>query len=173
MKSFYQWKEEKYTCEKLVKACQEYFSDNLNEGMQTARYSVEVNYRTTGDEALEGFAKICLGFVSAALKNYGYHTKQVFSEKPVRLLVNTRNWDDGSWCGVITWNPEHHCFIISKGFYNKDRKTVSVQTSKKCAGNSAADVAKELHNTIHHLKSQPDKHKEPLKPVSLKRGPKS
>jgi hypothetical protein len=173
LKSLKEWQEGiNSTCENIVNMMKDLFSDNVSEGSQTARYSVEVNYRTTGDEALESFAKICLGYISAALKNYGFHTKQVVGEKPLRLLVSTRNWDDGEWCGLVTWNPDHNCFVISKGFYNKDRNTVSIQTSKKCQGNSAAEVAKELHNTIHHLKGLPDKHQEKLKSVSLKRGPK-
>lgn len=178
LKNFNDWKEKNYptkniTCEDFSYICKEYFSNNLMcEGVQTARYSVEVNYRTNKDEALEGFAKITLGFVSAALKNYGFHTKHVFTEKPLRLLVSSRNWDDGEWVGCVTWNPDHNCFIISKGFYNKDRKTISIQNNKKCDGSSAADIAKALHNTMHHLKSEPDRHMDKLKPSHLKRGPK-
>lgn len=155
-----------------MKTMQEYKNSELVESVQTSRYSVEVNYRTNGDEALEGFAKICLGYISAALKNHGYHTKHVFSEKPLRLLISSRNWDDGEWAGVVTWHPDHKCFVISKGFYNRERKTVAIQSSSKCTGNSAADVAKELINTMHQLKGQPDRQTEKLKPVPLKRGPK-
>lgn len=194
MKNFQDWRElqsvdntTKIQREDFLKVCQQYFSatlkggmkthyeyinQNLIEAVETSRYSVEVNYRTKTDEALEGFAKICLGYVSAALKNHGYHTKHVFNEKPVRLLVSSRNWDDGEWTGVITWNPSHNCFVISKGFYNKDRRTVSIQSSQKCSGDSAADLTKELHNMMHHLKDQPDKHMPKMKPVPLKRGPK-
>ena len=57
----------------------EYLQENLTEAVETSRYAVEVNYRTTSKEALEGYAKICLGYVSAALKNHGYHTKHVFA----------------------------------------------------------------------------------------------
>lgn len=173
--------------EKFLHICQEYFAttlrgsmkthheyleENLVESVETSRYAIEVNYRTTPKESLESFAKICLGYVSAALKNHGYHTKHVFTEKPLRLLVSSRNWDNGEICGVITWNTEHNCFVISKGFYNKDRRTVSVQNSKKCSGDSAADVTKELHNLMHYSKGQPDRHVEKMKPVPLKRGPK-
>lgn len=196
MKKFNEWRDERNVeqhAEKLVsrddfvRICEEYFASNLRGGMithheylkenlteavETSRYSVEVNYRTTSKEALEGYAKICLGYVSAALKNHGYHTKHVFTEKPFRLLVSSRNWDDGEWTGVVTWSVEHNCFVISKGFYNKDRRTVSIQSSQKCAGDSAADVTKELHNTMHHLKGQPDRHVDKMKPVPLKRGPK-
>lgn len=194
MKQFQEWRKQKtfddtksLPREEFLKVCEKYFgatlrgdlkthheflNSNLVEAVETSRYSIEVNYRTKTDEALEGFAKICLGYVSAALKNQGYHTKHVFDEKPLRLLVSSRNWDDGEWAGVITWNSEHACFVISKGFYNKDRKTVSIQSSKKCSGDSAADLAKELHNMMHHLKDEPDRHLPKLKPVPLKRGPK-
>lgn len=155
-----------------MKTHHEFLNKNINEAVETSRYSVEVNYRTTSKEALEGFAKICLGYVSAALKNHGYHTKHVFNEKPIRLLVSSRNWDDGEWTGIIVWNHEHNCFVISKGFYNKERKTVAIQSSQKCSGDSAAEVTRELHNMMHHLKDQPDRHLEKMKPVNLKPGPK-
>ena len=144
----------------------------LHETAQATRYSVEINYRTTTEEVLEANAKITLGYVSAALKAANLHCKQVFDAKPVRLLVSTRNWDDGEWIAMASWNPKLACFVISKGFYNKDRKTVSVQGSHKCEGTSAADITKELRNLMHHLKDKPDRHKEKLKPVPLKRGPK-
>jgi hypothetical protein len=196
MKTIHEWlgeqradhlTEVKVSREEFLRICLEYFGavlrgnmktyhehrqENLTEAAQTSRYAVEVNYRTTAKEALEGFAKICLGYVSAALKNHGYHTKHVFTEKPLRLLVSSRNWDDGEWAGVITWHPDHNCFVISKGFYNKERRSVSIQSSKKCDGDSAADVTRELHNAMHQLKQQPDRHVEKMKPVPLKRGPK-
>ena len=196
MKTFSTWRDEKnidkyqqkhVDKEGFLKVCLEYFGATLRgnmktiqehkdntlvEAVETSRYSVEVNYRTTGDEAVEGFAKICLGYISAAMKNHGYHTKHVFTEKPLRLLVSSRNWDDGEWDGVVTWHPDQKCFVISKGFYNRERKTVSIQHSTKCTGNSAAEITKELVNTMHHLKGQPDRHTEKLKPVPLKRGPK-
>jgi hypothetical protein len=196
MKKFADWRKsqnidefklEELNREDFLKVCLEYFKStlcgemktlhqfkeqNLVEAVETSRYSIDVNYRTTGDEALEGFAKICLGYISASMKNHGFHTKHVFSEKPLRLLVSSRNWDDGEWTGCVTWNPEHKCFIISKGFYNRDRQTISIQQSSKCSGNSASEITKELINTMHHLKGQPDRHIEKLKPVPLKRGPK-
>lgn len=155
-----------------MKSYFEFKNNQITESVESSRYAIEVNYRTTGKEALEGFAKICLGYVSAALKNHGFHTKHVFTEKPLRLLVSTRNWDDGEWTGLVTWNPDHNCFVLSKGFYNKERRTISVQQSKRCGGDSAAEVTKELHNMMHHLKAQPDRHQSHLHPVPLKRGPK-
>jgi len=58
------------------------FNDNLNEGSQNYRYSVEVNFDTTKDDCLLSYAKIMLGYISAAMKKMNYHVKLVFSEKP-------------------------------------------------------------------------------------------
>ena len=142
-----------------------------NEASQNSRYSIQVDYRTNTDDVLQSFAKLILGYVSAGLKKIGFHTKHVFEEKPYRLLVSSRNWDDGEWTGVISWSDKEKCFLISKGFYNKERKTVSVQSTKKCA-DTASEIVKEIKNMMHHLKNQPDKHIEKFKPVPLKRGPK-
>ena len=155
-----------------MKTVQEFRNENLVEAAEHSRYSVEVSYRTTANDALEGFAKICLGYISAALKNAGYHTKHVYTEKPLRLLVSSRNWDNGEWVGCITWHPEHKCFVLSKGTYNRDRNTVSISKSEKCSGSSASEISKEMINTMHQLKQEPDKHQEKLKPALLKRGPK-
>lgn len=143
----------------------------ISEGSQTSRYSIAVDYRTDTEDVLEAFAKLVLGYVSAGLKKMGFHTKHVYEEKPLRLMVSSRNWDDGEWVGLVSWSDKERCFLISKGFYNKDRRTVSVQSTKRCA-DSASEIAKELSNTMRHLKDQPDRHHEKLKPVSLKRGPK-
>lgn len=148
-------------------------ADELNESSNATRYSIEVNFRSKPDEVLDGFAKIALGYVSAGLKQHNFHIKHVYGENPVRILVSSRNWDDGEWVGVVSWNPEHKCFIVSKGFYNKDRKTISVQSSEKCKGENAFEITKHIYNMMHELKGKPDRHMEKLKPVPLKRGPKS
>jgi len=148
-------------------------NQSFMEGAEASRYSIEVNYRTSMKDAQEGHAKIVLGYVSAALKAHGYHVKMVFTEKPMRVLVSSRNWDDGEWTGMISYNPDHNCFILSKGFFNRERKTVSVQKSEKCKGSSGAELANDLRNMMHSLKNTPDAHQEKLKPVPLKRGPKS
>lgn len=153
-------------------ACKDEPDEVLLEGAEATRYSVEVNYRTNLKDSEEAFAKICLGYVSAALKNSGYHVKLVFDEKPLRILVSSRNWDDGEWVGVVSFNPAHHSFVMSRGFYNRDRKTVSVNDSKVVKGTAASDIAAELRNMMNHLKGVPDRHLEKLKPVPLKRGPK-
>lgn len=145
----------------------------LAEAADSTRYSVEVNFRTTSEESLEAFAKIALGYVSAGLKQHNFHVKHVYTEKPIRILVSSRNWDDGEWVVLVSWNPEHKCFVCSKGFYNKDRRTVSVHSSEKCSADNAAEITKQVYNLMHHLKTQPDRHQEKLKPVPLKRGPKS
>jgi hypothetical protein len=115
-----------------------------------------------------------LGYVSAALKQNGYHIKQVFDQKPLRIVVSTRNWDDGEWVGIVTFNPqlEGGCFIISKGFYNKERKSASIQSNEKCSGTDAAEITKNLRNIMHAFKNSPDRQQEKLKAISLKRGPK-
>jgi hypothetical protein len=147
----------------------------IEEATTATRYSIEVNYRSKIKEVAESFAKIALGYVSAAMKGHDYHVKHVYDETPIRILVSSRNWDDGEWVGVVTFNSDHEggCFVISKGYYNKNRRTVSVQSNSKCKGDSAADIAKELHNMMHSLKGKPGRHQDKLKPVPLKRGPKS
>ena len=149
----------------------EWMEKRLNE---STRYSVEVNYRTKTDEVLEGFAKIALGYVSAALKKQGYHVRQIFDEKPMRIIVSSRNWDDGEWVGLISYRlkDDSGCFVMSNGFYNKDRKTVSIQRSEKCKNDTPADMTKDLVNMMHGLRKRPDQHREKLKRVPLKRGPK-
>lgn len=142
----------------------------INEG--TTRYSVEVNFRTKSQEVLQGFAKLALGYVSAAVKKQNYHVKQILDEKPMRIIVSSRNWDDGEWVGMISFNADDNCFVISNGFYNKDRKTVSVQRSDKCKNDTPSELTKSLLNMMHSLKDRPDRHQEKLNPVHLKRGPK-
>lgn len=143
---------------------------NLTEA--DTRYSVEVNYRTRIDEVLKNAAKIVLGYASAGLKKSDYHVKQVFEETPLRILVSSRNWDDGEWVGVVSWNSNENCYIVSRGFYNKDRKSVSIQQSKKCEAENASDIVREVQNLMYSLKDMPDKHVEKLKRVPHKRGPK-
>ena len=112
---------------------------------KATRYSVEVSYRSKAKEAMEAFAKIALGYVSASMKKNDYHVKHVFDEKPMRILISSRNWDDGEWVGVVHFNPDHDggCFVISKSYYNKIRKTVSLKGSKKCDGDSASEIVKD------------------------------
>jgi len=147
--------------------------DVIKESVDSTRYSIGINYRTTKDEALEAYAKIVLGFVSASMKQHNYHTKHVYSEKPLRLLVASRNWDSGEWVGCVTWNQDSECFIISSGYWNKERRSISIQKSEKCKDSSANEISKTLYNLMNDLKNKPDNYKEKLKPVSLKRGPKS
>jgi hypothetical protein len=143
--------------------------EKLNEG--DTRYSVEVNFRTKTDEVLKSAAKITLGYVSAALKKSDFHVKQVFEENPLRILVSSRNWDDGEWVGVVSWNPNKMCYIISKGFYNKNRKSVSIQKSENCDAENASEIFKKIKQMMHDLKDKPDRKTEKLKKVPLKRGP--
>lgn len=139
---------------------------------EEGRYSIDTNFRTTVDDALESYAKISLGYVSAAMKKLGFHIKQIYNEKPLRVMVSSRNWDDGEWVAMVSWNPHHKCFFVSKGFYNKDRKSISIQSTDRCKEESASEITKKIRNIMHSLRSKPDRHNPKLKSVPLKRGPK-
>lgn len=136
------------------------------------RYSIEINFRSRTDEVLKAAAKITLGYASAALKKADFHVKQIFEQEPYRIMVSNRNWDDGEWVCLVSWNPKERCYVISKGFFNKDRKTVSVQGSQRCDADNAAEIANAAKNMMHSLKDKPDRHIQKLKKVPLKRGPK-
>jgi hypothetical protein len=73
---------------------------------------------------------------------------------------------------MIHYRASESCFVASNGFYSKDRKTVSVQRSEKCSDDTPSEMTRSLLNMMHKLKGEPDRHKEKLKPVLLKRGPK-
>lgn len=168
-KKFKEWMEEREFLENKS------FSEMVSESVApTTRYSIEVNFRTDPKETLNAFAKICLGYVSAAMKQRDYRVKAVFTKEPYRIIISSRNWDDGEWTGMVYFLPEHEhgTFMIAKGFYNHKSQTISIQTRKKCDGDSAAEITKELVNMMHDLKNKPDRHADKLKPVLLKRGPK-
>jgi hypothetical protein len=149
-------------------------NDMVNESAQNTRYSVEVNYKTSKDQILSNYAKIVLGYVSAALKKADYHVKMVFSEKPLRVLASVRNWDDGGWVGIISFNEKLQMFVISKGYYNKDKKTVHVTKSEKHEDEeSAASLTANLKKMMDNIKHEPDRQEEKLKGINLKRGPKT
>lgn len=140
----------------------------------SSRYSVEVNYKSSTKDILKGFAKISLSYISAGLKQHGYHVKRILEQEPFRVIVSSRNWDDGEWVGMVHFNPnvEGGCFIISKGFYKKQNKTISIQSSQKCKYDNPADIVRELKSTMDELKNKKDLHVEKLKSVKMKRGPK-
>ena len=146
----------------------------LQEATTASRYAVDVNYRTQTKEVAKAFAKIALGYVSAALKQNGYHTKHVYDVDPVRLMVSSRNWDDGEWIVEVHFHPDYEggSFVVCKGFYNKDRKSANIVSSKKSEGTSAASITTEIRQVLNELKGQPDRHLEKLRPVKLKTGPK-
>jgi hypothetical protein len=138
-----------------------------------SRYSVEVNYRTSKKEVLDSWAKLVLGFVSAALQREGYHVKHIYTEKPFRILVSTNNWDDGAWTCVLLYNPEKECFVVSSGFWNKDRRTISIQRdTDKCAEDTASGLVQRLLNFMYELKKREPRRINTLKPAPMKRGPK-
>lgn len=105
-------------------------SQHFNEGSQNSRYSVEVNFDTIKSDCLISYAKIILGYISAAMKKMNYHVKMVFSAKPLRVIIASRNWDDGEWVGMVSYNEEKDYFTISKGFYNKLNKSVAIQETQ-------------------------------------------
>lgn len=137
------------------------------------RYSVEVNFRTDIKEALDHFAKLVLGYVMAAMKQHNYHVKHVYSAKPFRILISTRQWDDGEWVGILTYHEEHRCFVFTPGVYSKMRGNASFKpnASVKCVGTSASEVTRELLNKMSELKKKPLRDGEKLNPVQKKRGP--
>lgn len=141
----------------------------------STRYSVEVNFRTNLKEAMDHFSKLVLGYVMAALKQHNYHVKHVYTVKPYRILISTRQWDDGEWVGIVTYNEEHNCFIFTPGVYSKMRGTASYSQdgSKKCVGTSAAEITKEVLNHMEEVKKRPLRDGERLKPINRKRGPSS
>lgn len=145
----------------------------IREAVETSRYAVDVNYKTTMDDVNFGFAKIALGYVSAALKRMGYHVKLVFTEKPLRVIVSSRNWDDGEWVGMICYNAQLGYFILSKGHYNRMKKSVNVVQSEKIDGKpSGSDLAVKLKEKMASVENLPPKKNLDIR-INLKRGPKS
>ena len=144
----------------------------INEAAEETRYSVGVNYRTSPDEVLDVYAKISLGYVSAAIKNYGYHTKHVYTETPYRLLISSGDWSDGEWVGVVSWDHKNKCFVISSGFYKKMTKTVSIVKTDACRYDTASKIAQEVYSIMKSLEDKPDRKTIELKPAKKKTGPK-
>lgn len=139
---------------------------------QHSRYSVEVNYRTELSEVTDAFAKLVLGYVSAAIKNCGYHCKILLNTKPYRVLACVRNWDDGEWVSLAVFDHKKHQFIMAEGSYNKVKKTVTIAKSEKSDHKSASDIVREMRNTLERLKKTDPIRSSALKPVKLKTGPK-
>lgn len=72
---------------------------------------------------------------------------------------------------MAVFDHNKNCFHTARGTYNKDRKTVSIQSSKSCNAKSAAEVVKEMRNLMEELKRTPVLSNY-LEPADLKRGPK-
>lgn len=161
--------------EELANIFVEYYGKKhslLNEKVEAARYAVEVDFTTTMDEADHGFAKIALGYVSSCLKKLGYHCRLVFTEKPLRVIVSSRNWDDGEWVGMISYNQHLGMFVLSKGYYNKLDKSVSVQHKMQLdKPYSGQAMAEKLRNMMMDLKKEKPR-TTPSVTINLKRGPK-
>jgi hypothetical protein len=118
-----------------------------------------------------------LGYVSAGLKNCGYHCKTVFKAKPFRVLVGSRDWDHGEWICAVTFNETNKQFLISEGYYNKPKKTISIESSRIAEGDCAVDLVKEVRHVMEKLKRTepirtPEyklKVKKPSKNIKIKR----
>ena len=166
----------KVSPEELAQVFSEYYNKKhslLNEKVEASRYAVEVDFKTTADEANFGFAKIALGYVSSCLKKMGYHVKLVFTEKPLRVIVSSRNWDDGEWVGIISYNSQYNTFVLSKGNFNKSDKTVSLKSStymqKPFSGKNLSEKLKSMMDDLKKEKNV----KKPEIVINLKRGPKT
>ena len=95
------------------------------------------------------------------------------TESPLRIIVSSRNWDDNEWVGMISYNNNLGFFILSKGYYNRIKKTVTVMHSEKIIGpESASNMAEKLKKEMDTLKDAPDRKRAEIK-IDLKRGPKS
>lgn len=129
-------------------------SDLLSEN-KVSRYSVEVNYRTNLKEVVDGFARLSLTFISAALKNSQYHIKIVLTEKPYRIIISERNFQDGEYACVVQFSETLNCFTISTGFFNRIKKTVNIQNTIKAKGMSASEVSTEVLEIMHKLEKEP------------------
>lgn len=170
METFIEWCVDRDNLAYLVKIVE---SIPLNEA-DSSHYSIEVNYRTTKKQMLDAYAKLVLGYVSAAMKRNGYHVKHVYQDNPIRILVATRNWDDGEWIATVIYNPQQLAFVLSSGYWNKDRRTVSIHdpATKKLDVDDAAGIVNQLINYMYELKNKERRKVNTLKPAPMKRGPK-
>lgn len=124
----------------------------LNEYADTSRYSIEVNFKTSPEEVLEAYAKISLGYVSSAIKKLGFHTKHVYTESPIRLMISSGKWEEGEKIIIVSWDKSNKCFALSNGLYNKTKKTVSIKKVEKCQGKDAAEIYGEVFNKLQEVK---------------------
>lgn len=146
------------------------FQELLSE-TSTNRYSVEVNYRSTLPQVVDGFVQLVLGYISAAMKQANYHVKTILKEEPYRIIISARNFQDGEWVTLVAFNKEHNCFTISKGFFNRSRDTVTVQQTDRCDGQSAAEIYRALMNRMSTIQHEKPHHVGDLKPVKKQTGP--
>jgi hypothetical protein len=137
-----------------------------------SRYSIEVNFRTHWGEAKDHFVKLALGYVMAYLKQNGYHVKHVYTVKPYRILVSTKQWEDGEWVGIVSFNEKADKFVFTEGVYYKVRGTCSEVKSHWLEGKSAADIGRDVLGRMAELKKRDPRGGPKLNPGSLKRGPK-
>ena len=137
-----------------------------------SRYSIPVDYRTGKSEVMENFARMVLGFVSSAMKGIGYHVKNLYNDNPYRIIISSRNWDDGEWCGCLLFDLKKNKFVIAEGHYNKDKRTVSIKKASNTDKHTGSDLYKEMKELMDRLKRM--KGRQSLQGVNnKKRGPKS
>jgi len=71
---------------------------------------------------------------------------------------------------MITYNQDHNFFILSKGTYNKLKKTVTINSKEKIDGTiSSYHMVNKIKKDVEEMKNQVLKKNDDLK----KRGPKS
>ena len=87
-------------------------------------------------------------------------------------MISTRNFDDGEIVAIACFDHKNLNWVLAQGYYNKDRKTVSIQKSSKCTETSSAELVKKLRNLMEILKKETPRGSNSLKSANLKRGPK-
>lgn len=138
------------------------------------RFAVDINYGTDMGEVIDHYSQLCLGYLKKAFNNHGFPVKQVYSVKPYRLIISTRQWQDREWVGIVNFDEPTSSFVWHEGLYDKGRKTAGIPdgASKKLSGKSAAALFDEIMPLLRALKDKPLRYGENLKPALRKRGPK-
>jgi len=138
---------------------------------QSSRYSVQIDFQTTAEKAHDDFAKLVLGFLSAALKAKNFQVKKVFEKEPIRIVVSSRNFQEGEIIAVVSHHNDDSCFVYTKCYYNKDRETATKISSEKIPGdNSASSIFKFVYAKMNSIKDEKPHHIH-LNPVKGQTGP--
>jgi hypothetical protein len=86
--------------------------------------------------------------------------------------VGARDWDDGEWVAMAVFDHKQRRFVIGEGSYNKDKKTVSIHSSRSTEHKNAAEIVKDIRNLMEDLKRRKPARSTSIVPSPLKRGPK-